>query len=101
MLRNLFLNKWQQDSDSGETGRAIFNMLSKVTLTPASWSRESILFATGHGPFPSYLCRFQPHHSDTCACWEKELTTTQLLVTRRYLIMCRKYSTLVEKRTFK
>ncbi|GBL94721.1 hypothetical protein AVEN_244710-1 [Araneus ventricosus] len=39
--------------------------------TPASWSRESILIARGHGPFPSYLYRFRLHHSDICACGEK------------------------------
>ncbi|GBM38589.1 hypothetical protein AVEN_71694-1 [Araneus ventricosus] len=71
MLMNLSLNKWQQDWDSRDTGRAIFNILLKVTLTPASWSRESILFATGHGPFPSYLYRFRLHHSDICTCGEK------------------------------
>ncbi|GBM03627.1 hypothetical protein AVEN_204473-1 [Araneus ventricosus] len=64
MLRNLSLNKWQQYWDSGDTRRAIFNILPKVTLTPGSWSRESIFFAIGHGPFPSYLCRFRLHHSD-------------------------------------
>ncbi|GBM06219.1 hypothetical protein AVEN_269622-1 [Araneus ventricosus] len=71
MIGNLSLNKWQQDWDSGDTGRAIFNILPKVTLTPASWSRESILFATGHCPFSSYLYRFRRHHSDICACGEK------------------------------
>ncbi|GBL61033.1 hypothetical protein AVEN_155611-1, partial [Araneus ventricosus] len=55
MLMDLSLNKWQQDRDSGDTGRAIFNILPKVNLTPDSWSREYILFATGHGSFPSYL----------------------------------------------
>ncbi|GBL88157.1 hypothetical protein AVEN_117758-1 [Araneus ventricosus] len=70
MFMNLSLNKWQQDWDSGETGKAIFNILPKVTLTPASWSRESNLFATGHGPFPSYLYTFWLH-SDICTCGEK------------------------------
>ncbi|GBN84819.1 hypothetical protein AVEN_248120-1 [Araneus ventricosus] len=42
MFRNLSLNKWQKDWESGDAGRAIFNILPKVTLTPASWSRESI-----------------------------------------------------------
>ncbi|GBO44920.1 hypothetical protein AVEN_237212-1 [Araneus ventricosus] len=69
MLRNLSLNKWQQDWDSGDTGRVIFNILPKVTLTPYSWSGESILFATDHGPF--YLYKFRLHHSDICACGEK------------------------------
>ncbi|GBL59821.1 hypothetical protein AVEN_253854-1 [Araneus ventricosus] len=71
VLRNLLLNKWQQDWDSDDNGREIFNILPKVTLTPASWSRESILFATGHGLFPSYLYRFRLHHSDICTCGEK------------------------------
>ncbi|GBM85200.1 hypothetical protein AVEN_220094-1 [Araneus ventricosus] len=35
------------------------------------WSRESILFTTGHGPFPSYLYRFRLHHSDIFTCGEK------------------------------
>ncbi|GBN68617.1 hypothetical protein AVEN_234689-1 [Araneus ventricosus] len=71
MLRNFSLNKWQQDWDSGDIGRAIFNILPKVTLTPYSWSREPILFATDHGPFTSNLYRFWLHYSDICACGEK------------------------------
>ncbi|GBN33316.1 hypothetical protein AVEN_69927-1 [Araneus ventricosus] len=43
----------------------------KPTFTPASWSRESILFATGHDLFPTYLYRFRLHHSDICTCREK------------------------------
>ncbi|GBM07939.1 hypothetical protein AVEN_232380-1 [Araneus ventricosus] len=71
MLMNLSLNKWQQVWDSGDTGGAIFNILPKITLTSASWSRESILFATGHGPFPSYLYRFRLHHSGIRTYGEK------------------------------
>ncbi|GBL93130.1 hypothetical protein AVEN_216481-1 [Araneus ventricosus] len=55
MFRNLSLDKRQQYWDSGDTGRTIFNIVPKVSLTHSSWSRESILFATGHGPFPSIL----------------------------------------------
>ncbi|GBN00716.1 hypothetical protein AVEN_105238-1 [Araneus ventricosus] len=55
--------------ESLDTG--IFNILTKVTLTPASWSKESILFATGDGPFPRFLYRFRLHHSDICTCREK------------------------------
>ncbi|GBL87895.1 hypothetical protein AVEN_192068-1 [Araneus ventricosus] len=84
MFMNLSLNKWQQDWDSGDTGRAIFNILPKATLTPALWSRESILFATGHGPFPSYLYRFLFHHSDICTCGEKGDDTTSCHMTLSY-----------------
>ncbi|GBN96000.1 hypothetical protein AVEN_247021-1 [Araneus ventricosus] len=71
MITNLSLNKWQQDWDSDDTGRVIFNILPKVTLTPDSRSRESILFGTDHGPFPSYLYRFRLQNSDICACGVK------------------------------
>ncbi|GBL98582.1 hypothetical protein AVEN_19653-1 [Araneus ventricosus] len=74
MLMSLSLNKWQQDWNSGDTGRAIFNILPIVTLTPVSWLRKSILFATGHGPFPSYMYRFRLHHPDICTCGEKRDT---------------------------
>ncbi|GBO27739.1 hypothetical protein AVEN_219413-1 [Araneus ventricosus] len=96
MLTNLSLNKWQHDWDSGDTGRAIFNILLKVTLTPVSWSRESILFATGHGPFPNRLYRFRLHHSDICTYGEKGDPlhyATSCHMTLSYH--------LVEKRTFK
>ncbi|GBM31930.1 hypothetical protein AVEN_275482-1 [Araneus ventricosus] len=56
---------------SGDTGIAIFNILPKVYLNQASLSRESILFASSHGPFPSYLYRFRLHHSDIRVCGEK------------------------------
>ncbi|GBM61985.1 hypothetical protein AVEN_201302-1 [Araneus ventricosus] len=36
------------------------------------WSRECIQFATGHGPFPSYLKKFGLHPADYCGC--KEIT---------------------------
>ncbi|GBM35752.1 hypothetical protein AVEN_108953-1 [Araneus ventricosus] len=118
MLRNLSVNKWQQDWDSGDTGRAIFNILPKVTLTPASWSRESILFAGSHAPFPSYLSpqamvlfeaisRFRLHHWDICACEEKGdplhyATSCHMTLSYHFKrTKCRKYSTLVEKRTFR
>ncbi|GBM94285.1 hypothetical protein AVEN_154618-1 [Araneus ventricosus] len=64
VLRNLSLKRWQEDCDSGDSGRSIFNILPKASLTQPTWSRESILFATGHGPFPSYLYRFRLYHSD-------------------------------------
>ncbi|GBL72664.1 hypothetical protein AVEN_116317-1, partial [Araneus ventricosus] len=32
--------------------------------------RECIQFATGHGPFPSYLKRFGLHSTDYCGCGE-------------------------------
>ncbi|GBM50274.1 hypothetical protein AVEN_228232-1 [Araneus ventricosus] len=36
------------------------------TLTP--WKMPEIMFATGHGPFPTYLKRFSIRNSDSCVC---------------------------------
>ncbi|GBM55564.1 hypothetical protein AVEN_74524-1 [Araneus ventricosus] len=80
ILMNLSLNKWQQDWDSSETGRAIFNILPKVTLTPASWSRESILQTTVLFPDISldsgFIIQISAH-----AAKRETLSITQLLVT--------------------
>ncbi|GBN23049.1 hypothetical protein AVEN_201481-1 [Araneus ventricosus] len=77
MLRNLSLKKWQQEWDPGDTGRAIFNILPKVSLTQAKFMVKRI-HHLGYGPrsFTSYLYRFRLHHSDTCACGEKEDATS-------------------------
>ncbi|GBM66075.1 hypothetical protein AVEN_181263-1 [Araneus ventricosus] len=46
------------------------NMLKMVNLKPVFWTREEILFATGHGPFPLFLNRFHLSDTDSCACGE-------------------------------
>ncbi|GBM14509.1 hypothetical protein AVEN_101156-1 [Araneus ventricosus] len=40
------------------------------TFLPSScyWVREEILFFTGHGPFPSYLKRFNLASTANCPC---------------------------------
>ncbi|GBM62252.1 hypothetical protein AVEN_44045-1 [Araneus ventricosus] len=39
-------------------------------MSPVPWTRELILLGTGHGPFPSYLRRFNRHYTDRWACVE-------------------------------
>ncbi|GBL75780.1 hypothetical protein AVEN_155071-1 [Araneus ventricosus] len=70
LLHRVSINKWQQEWAIGDTGRTIYNIIPKVTTNPVPWTRESILLATGYGPFPSYLHMFNFHHSDLCACGE-------------------------------
>ncbi|GBL87238.1 hypothetical protein AVEN_200407-1 [Araneus ventricosus] len=109
MLRNLSLNKWQQDWDSGDTGRAIFNILPKVTPTPASRSRESILFATGQVLFPAisidsgFLIQISAHMRIRGKGRPSPLRNflSHDVSLSFYKTKYRKYSTLVEKRTFK
>ncbi|GBM43512.1 hypothetical protein AVEN_96178-1 [Araneus ventricosus] len=62
-LHRVSVNKWQQEWATGDTGRTIYNIIPKVTTNAVPWTRKPILFATGHGPFPSYLRRFNLHYS--------------------------------------
>ncbi|GBL86436.1 hypothetical protein AVEN_164594-1 [Araneus ventricosus] len=49
------LSIWQDNWDNGETGRSIHDIVPRVSNKPVGWNREEIMFATGHGSFPSYL----------------------------------------------
>ncbi|GBN43615.1 hypothetical protein AVEN_255316-1 [Araneus ventricosus] len=58
----------KKEWDNGETGRSAHNVLPKVKTTPTPWQRPEIMFVTGHGPFPTYLKRFNIRSSDSCGC---------------------------------
>ncbi|GBM29945.1 hypothetical protein AVEN_167427-1 [Araneus ventricosus] len=58
-------------SDPHPLAEPIYTDGSHLEGETDSWSRESILFATGHGPFPSYPYRFRLHHSDIFECGKK------------------------------
>ncbi|GBO31724.1 hypothetical protein AVEN_251284-2-1, partial [Araneus ventricosus] len=66
-LQELFLKKWQNLWDNGNSGCSVHKVLKTVHLKPVFWTREVILFVTGQGPFPSFLNRFQSSDSDSCA----------------------------------
>ncbi|GBN30928.1 hypothetical protein AVEN_183436-1 [Araneus ventricosus] len=69
-LLQLSLSRWQAEWDNGETGRSVYSIIPKLSNKQLHWSRECIQFATGHGPFPSYLKRFGLHPTDYCGCGE-------------------------------
>ncbi|GBM63019.1 hypothetical protein AVEN_143449-1 [Araneus ventricosus] len=60
--------RWQKEWDNSETGRSVHNVLPKVKTTPNPWQRAEIMFVTAHGPFPTYLKRFNIRSSDSCGC---------------------------------
>ncbi|GBO17901.1 hypothetical protein AVEN_228256-1 [Araneus ventricosus] len=68
LLQKESISRWQKEWDNGEAGRRIHNVLPKVKTTPTPWQRPEILFVTGHGPFPTYLKRFNIRNSDSCGC---------------------------------
>ncbi|GBM63820.1 hypothetical protein AVEN_142818-1 [Araneus ventricosus] len=69
-LLQLSLSRWPAEWDNGETGRSVYSIILKISNKQLHWSRECIQFATGHGPFPSYLKRFCLHSADYCGCGE-------------------------------
>ncbi|GBO34014.1 hypothetical protein AVEN_213144-1 [Araneus ventricosus] len=67
-LSQKMLATWQMAWDDGDTGRLNHNIISKVSLQPINWARNEILFFTGHGPFPSFLQRFNLVETSVCSC---------------------------------
>ncbi|GBM14046.1 hypothetical protein AVEN_172694-1 [Araneus ventricosus] len=42
--------------------------MPSVSLRPANWIREDVIFFSQYGPFPAYLKRFHLSDSDYCSC---------------------------------
>ncbi|GBN32237.1 hypothetical protein AVEN_197839-1 [Araneus ventricosus] len=61
------LDSWQMAWDDGDTGRFIHYIIPKVSLQPINWTRNEVLFFTAHGPFPSFLQRFNLAESLFCS----------------------------------
>ncbi|GBN16959.1 hypothetical protein AVEN_176206-1 [Araneus ventricosus] len=70
-IRSAALSIWQDDWDNRETGRSTHDIVPGVPIKPVGWNREELMFVTGHGPFPSYLHRFNLRTHDNCSCGEK------------------------------
>ncbi|GBM40582.1 hypothetical protein AVEN_172209-1 [Araneus ventricosus] len=69
-LLQLSLSHWQAEWENSETGRSVYSIIPKISNKELQWYRECIQFATIHGPFPSYLKRFDLHSTDYCVCGE-------------------------------
>ncbi|GBM74343.1 hypothetical protein AVEN_113378-1 [Araneus ventricosus] len=70
-IKSAALSIWQDNWDNRETGRSTHDIVPRVFNKPIGWNREDIMFATGHGPFPSYLHRFNFRTHDNCSCGEE------------------------------
>ncbi|GBN82500.1 hypothetical protein AVEN_129485-1 [Araneus ventricosus] len=66
-IKSAALSHW----DNGETGRSTQDIVPRVSNKPVRWNRAEIMFVTGHGPFPSYLLRFNLQTHGNCSCGEK------------------------------
>ncbi|GBN70880.1 hypothetical protein AVEN_9488-1 [Araneus ventricosus] len=70
-IKSAALSIWQDNWDNGETGRNTHDIVPRISNKPVGWNREQIMFVTGHGPFPSYLHRFNLRTHDNCSYGEK------------------------------
>ncbi|GBM33241.1 hypothetical protein AVEN_91639-1 [Araneus ventricosus] len=68
LLKSLMLDKWQNEWTGSVTRRYIYNIIPRVKMRLELWRREEIIFFTGHGPFPTYLHRFNLISSEYCSC---------------------------------
>ncbi|GBM45957.1 hypothetical protein AVEN_96900-1 [Araneus ventricosus] len=62
------MKEWQEQWDLNVVGRSTYEVLPKVSLKPAGWSRELTIFVSGHGPFPVYLKRIARYPEEIYAC---------------------------------
>ncbi|GBN22674.1 hypothetical protein AVEN_148542-1 [Araneus ventricosus] len=67
-LHQKMLATWLMAWDDGNTGRLIHNIISKVSLQPINWTRNEVLFFTGHGHLPSFLQKFNLAETSLSSC---------------------------------
>ncbi|GBN44191.1 hypothetical protein AVEN_37148-1 [Araneus ventricosus] len=65
------LSIWQDNWNNGETGRSAHDIVPMVRNKPVGWNREELMSITGHGPFPSYIHRFNLRTHYNCLCGGK------------------------------
>ncbi|GBL80982.1 hypothetical protein AVEN_83075-1 [Araneus ventricosus] len=70
-IRSAALSIYQDKWNTGETSRSTYKIVPRVSNKPVGWSREQLMFVSGHGPFSSYLHRFNLLTHDNCSCGEK------------------------------
>ncbi|GBN02558.1 hypothetical protein AVEN_89524-1 [Araneus ventricosus] len=68
LLNKDLLVKWKKEWDKTETGRHIHKMIPIPSCKNYKWDRREIMFFTEHGPFTSYLKRFNLRSNDSCSC---------------------------------
>ncbi|XP_023231127.1 uncharacterized protein LOC111631159 [Centruroides sculpturatus] len=71
-LINLVNTIWQRDWEKADTGRNCFLFIPTIDIrTKARYfipNKPITQVLTGHGNFPSYLCRFGLKDTDKCSC---------------------------------
>ncbi|GBM10988.1 hypothetical protein AVEN_1324-1 [Araneus ventricosus] len=70
-IRSAALSFWQDNWNIREIGHSTHDIVPGVSNKPVGWNREELMFVTGHGPFPSYLHRFNLRTHDNCPCGER------------------------------
>ncbi|GBN84628.1 Retrovirus-related Pol polyprotein from type-1 retrotransposable element R1 [Araneus ventricosus] len=70
ILNKEILQEWKKEWDKGTVGRLVHEIIPIPSFKLHNWSRYEIMFFSEHGPFTSYLKRFNLRNSDLCSCGE-------------------------------
>ncbi|GBM26915.1 hypothetical protein AVEN_264762-1 [Araneus ventricosus] len=70
-IRSAALSIWQDNWDNGETVHSTHDVVPRVSKKPVGWNREDLMLVIGHGPFSSYLHRYDLRTHNNCSCGEK------------------------------
>lgn len=76
-LKNIFLQKWQEQWNEEYRGRNTYQLCPRVSEEMLVQHRNLYLFTTNHGPFPTYLYLFNktPSHIANVEDWDMRYTT--------------------------
>lgn len=88
-LKTTLIKRWQESWDYGETGRYTYELLPKVKQDRLLPHRNLYIFATNHGPYFSYLHKFNRVSSPLCVCGSYATSlhyNTQCTLTSHYHI---------------
>ncbi|GBN02556.1 hypothetical protein AVEN_89522-1 [Araneus ventricosus] len=68
LLNQELLTNWKKDWDKLNLGKPIHEIIPTPSFKNHNWDRREVMFFTEHGPFTSYLKRFNLRSSDDCSC---------------------------------
>ncbi|GBN14336.1 hypothetical protein AVEN_70451-1 [Araneus ventricosus] len=68
LLNQELLSNWKKEWEKTETGRPIHKLIPTPSSKNHNWDHREIMFFSEHGPFTSFLKRFNLRSSDKCSC---------------------------------
>ncbi|GBO12315.1 Putative protein in type-1 retrotransposable element R1DM [Araneus ventricosus] len=68
LLNQELLTIWKKDWDKTNQGKPIHELIPLPSFRNHNWDRREIMYFSEHGPFTTYLKRFNLRTSEDCSC---------------------------------